>query len=135
MRSAKEFSSYDEMMRFERDQELYFIRYIKACEDPFKFYKQLFLETFHPKYRRIKKMYEEYAGGFWRDDHGYLCSNQCNLILDNISDGEVWIERDAIAIYSVYIRNVDDIYRFFPSEFTLANEYLRSMGRTSLWEH
>ena len=53
-----EFSSYDDMIKFEAERERFYLDFIGICNsfDPLriKFYKRLFLETFHPKYRRLK---------------------------------------------------------------------------------
>lgn len=69
-----EFSSYDDMIKFEAEREQFYLDFIGICDsfDPFriKFYKRLFLETFHPKYRHQKKLYDSYRGGWWRDSDG-----------------------------------------------------------------
>jgi len=62
-----EFSSYDEMVKFEAERERFYLDFIGICDsfDPLriKFYKRLFLETFHPKYRRQKKLYDIMVAG------------------------------------------------------------------------
>ena len=50
-----EFSSYEDMKKFEAEREQFYLDFLDICHsfDPFrfKFYKRLFLESFHPKYR------------------------------------------------------------------------------------
>lgn len=79
-----EFSTYEEMIKFEAERERYYLNFIHICDsfDPFrfKFYKQLFLETFHPKYRFKKKLYDGYYGGWGRDSEGHPCANSIQLI-------------------------------------------------------
>lgn len=104
-----EFSSYDDMIKFEAEREQFYLDFIGICDsfDPFriKFYKRLFLETFHPKYRHQKKLYDSYRGGWWRDSDGRPCANPIQLIdTDSVSDGEICIERDDRCIYAVYLK-------------------------------
>ena len=102
-----EFSSYDDMIKFEAERERFYLDFIDICNsfDPLriKFYKRLFLETFHPQYRRLKKLYNSYYGGWWRDSGGHPCANPIQHIdTDFVSDGEICIERDDRCIYAVY---------------------------------
>ncbi len=104
-----EFSSYDDMIKFEAERERFYLDFIGTCDsfDPLriKFYKRLFLEAFHPKYRSLKKLYDSYYGGWWRDSDGHPCANPIQLIdIDSVSDGEICIERDDRCIYAVYFK-------------------------------
>lgn len=102
----REFSSRDEMRRFEQEREDYLMEGIRLCDRSHlgAFYKQLFLETFHPKYRAIKNYYEDYRGGYWRDEHGYICAEHTgNIDIEKITDGEFCIIRDDDAIYDIYV--------------------------------
>lgn len=64
-----EFSSYEDMKKFEAEREQFYLDFLDICHsfDPFrfKFYKRLFLESFHPKYRSQKSytMVTTVAGG------------------------------------------------------------------------
>ena len=79
-----EFSSYEDMKKFEAEREQFYLDFLDICHsfDPFrfKFYKRLFLESFHPKYRSQKKLYDGYYGGWWRDSDGRPCANPIQLI-------------------------------------------------------
>lgn len=104
-----EFSSYEDMIKFEADREQFYLDFLSICDsyDPFrfKFYKRLFLETFCPKYRSQKKLYDNYYGGWWRDSDGHPCANLIQLIdIDSVSDGEICIERDDKCIHAVYMK-------------------------------
>lgn len=104
-----EFSSYEDMKKFEAEREQFYLDFLDICHsfDPFrfKFYKRLFLESFHPKYRSQKKLYDGYYGGWWRDSDGRPCTNPIQLIdIDSVSDGEICIERDDSCIYAVYLK-------------------------------
>ena len=111
-----EFSTYEEMIKFETERERYYLNFIHICDsfDPFrlKFYKQLFLETFHPKYRFKKKLYDGYYGGWWRDSEGHPCANPIQLIdIASINDGEICIERDDKCIYAIYLKENNSLIK------------------------
>ena len=65
-----EFSSYEDMKKFEAEREQFYLDFLDICHSfvpfRFKFYKRLFLESFHPKYRSQKKLYDGYYGGWWK---------------------------------------------------------------------
>ncbi|MGN0246510.1 MAG: hypothetical protein ACI4DK_11190 [Lachnospiraceae bacterium] len=101
-----EFDSREAMLQFENDREQYFLDWIARCNrrNLGEFYKYLFLEAFHPKYRAIKKMYEEYDGGWYRDEHGWICTKYIgNIDSSNLKDGDICVERDDNAIYNFYV--------------------------------
>lgn len=101
-----EFSSREEMLKFEREREQYLMHWISISNRGhlLEFYKLLILETFHPKYRAIKKKYEGYNGGWYRDKHGYPTSAYIWCIdQDRLSEGDICIERDDEAIYGVFM--------------------------------
>ena len=111
-----EFPTYEEMIKFETEREKYYLNFIHICDsfDPFrfKFYKQLFLETFHPKYRLRKKLYDGYYGGWWRDSEGHPCANPIQLIdIASINDGEICIERDDKCIYAIYLKENNSLIK------------------------
>lgn len=109
-----EFASREEMLRFERERELYLLDWIEISNRRHlgTFYKHLFLEALHPKYRAIKKMYEGYHGGWYRDEHGRPTSAHVWLIdTEKLFDGEICVERDDEAIYGVFIYNDGVMHR------------------------
>ena len=104
-----EFPSYEDMKRFEMKRERFYLDFLDICNsyDPlrFKFYKRVFLEAFHPKYRAQKKLYDGYYGGWWRDSDGHPCANPIQHIdVDSVSNGEICIERDDRYIYALYFK-------------------------------
>lgn len=104
-----EFPSYKDMMEFEKERENFYLDFLHICDsfDPFRvgFYKRLFLETFHPKYRSLRKLYDGYYGGWWRDEAGHPCAFPIQRIdIDAVSDGEICIERDDRCIYGFYLK-------------------------------
>lgn len=117
-----EFASYEDMVKFESDREKYYMDFIHLCDghnDPFRlrFYKRLFLDAFHPRYRAAKKLYDGYQGGYWRDDRGYLCAKRIDLIDERlIESGEICIERDGECIYAIYVKKDGALNRFTPEQ-------------------
>lgn len=91
----KEFESRDAMLEYEKEREQYYMEGISVCNRRhiFEFYKMLFLETFHPRYRAIKKEYDSYCGGWWRNDKGWPCADYIQEINPNqLCDGTVCLE-------------------------------------------
>lgn len=114
-----EFSSYEDMMKFEAEREKFYLDLIQICNsfDPFrlKFYKRLFIETFHPQYRSLKKMYDGYCGGWWRDNNGHPCAKHIHLIdIAVVPDGEICIECDNKYIYAVYAKKDGTLIKIDP---------------------
>ena len=108
----KEFTSREAMFVYEQERERYYMEGISICNRShiFAFYKMLFLETFHPKYRAIKKEYDNYCGGWWRNDKGWACAEHVQCIdPSKLCDGTVCLECDQYnnptAVY-VYKNNV-----------------------------
>ena len=89
-----EFSSRQEMLAYEKAREDYYTEYINAVErrQIGKFYKLWLREIFVPKYRKLKKEYDEYRGGWWRDEHGIVHAKSIWLVDTNkIADGTICI--------------------------------------------
>lgn len=132
-----EFASYEDMVRFEKEREKYYLDFIDLCNshDPFRiaFYKRLFLDAFHPRYRATKRMYDGYSGGFWRDDNGYLCARHIfDIDRKYINGGEICIERDDKCIYAVYVLKDDVFYRFTPEQLEAAYKQSSVLNKTIL---
>ena len=90
-----EFTSKEEMLAYETAREDYYLEFINAVERKHigKFYKLWFRELFIPKYRKLKKEYDEYIGGWWRDENGVIHTKNIWCIDTNkISNGTVCIE-------------------------------------------
>lgn len=104
--SFKEFTNREAMLQYEKEREQYYMDGISICNRHhiFEFYKMLFLETFHPKYRAIKKEYDNYSGGWWRNDKGWACADYIQAINPNqLYNGTICLEYyghdNPIAIY------------------------------------
>jgi hypothetical protein len=110
--SYKEFVSREAMLEYEKEREQYYMDGISICNRRhiFQFYKMLFLETFHPKHRAIKKEYDNYCGGWWRNDKGWACADyiQCidpSRLCDDTVCLEYYGQNHPIAVY-IYKNNV-----------------------------
>lgn len=85
-----EFASREEMLAYEKAREAYYMKFIKAgvCE----LYALWFKEIFIPKYRKLKKKYDSYFGGWYRNEKGFIHSNHIIFVdLDRVSDGDICI--------------------------------------------
>ena len=86
-----QFKNKEDLLKFEIEREEYYSNWFKrANNNLFEFYKLLFLETFHPKYRTIKKMYDNYNGGWYRGEDGIVYTTSLEYIED-IDPGTVVI--------------------------------------------
>ena len=90
-----EFNSKQEMLDYEKAREGYYAEFINAVENRQigKFYKLWLRELFIPKYRKLKKEYDEYNGGWWKDENGAIWAHSIRCIdTDKIVDGTICIE-------------------------------------------
>lgn len=86
------FASQKEMLAYEEQREKYYMEYIKA--NVFKLYKLLLRDIFVRKYRLLKKEYDNYIGGWYRDQVGIIHANHIWLIdIDKIKDDEICIDK------------------------------------------
>ena len=70
-----EFSSKEEMLRYEKEREAYYMESINAVNKGQigHFYWLWIKEIFVPKYRKLKKEYDNYHGdGWYRDEKGII---------------------------------------------------------------
>lgn len=109
---VKEFSSREDMMAYEDARENYLAsRMVHICGLG-NFYKYLFLDIFHPKYRKIMKEYESYYSGYWRDDYGHVWSI-CSLptLPDYIfKDGDIFVFQsryEPFSVLEIYVYKCD----------------------------
>lgn len=75
----RRFSSREAKQRFEQERELWIRQWIQDCSRPRvidgTFYRKLFQETFLPRHRARKNIYELYCGGWWEDEHDVAWSD------------------------------------------------------------
>lgn len=122
-----EFKSYEDVKRFEEERERYYLSFIGLCNsfDPFRvnFYKRIFLDAFHPKYRATKKMYDKYYGGWWRDKNGRPCAEHIGFIdSDCLTDGELCVERNDECIYAFYVFKRGVFHKILPDLLEVKDE-------------
>ena len=105
-----EFASREEMLAYEVAREAYYMQFLNT-KNAFEFYKLWLREIFDPKYRKLKKKYDDYYGGWYRDEEGIIHSIDVGLIdLDRIENGAICVD------------HVDRVYVFHN------NSWLRYQG-------
>jgi len=126
MEGYKQFDSREEMLAYEDRREKYYMKFLEG--GAIATYKQLFLDTFVPKRRALKKEYDGYFGGWYRDKFGYPCSTCVDCIdKDAIADGSICFQVDPFG----YRMNVY-VYRAVDRSFILVSQPITSKGE---WEH
>lgn len=105
-----EFKDRESLINFEREREKYFYNWHSICNRKhlLKFYIYSFLETFHPKYRAIKELYEGYNGGWYKNKNGIILTKHLSLIdTNNLREGdyccELGFDYDENNVQSIYI--------------------------------
>ena len=109
-----QFESREALINYEKEREEYFNNWFRTThKNLFEFYKMMFLETFHPKYKAIRKKYENYNGGWYRKNDKLIFATHIFVIDTNsLKDGDVccelgnnYDENDVQSIY-VYCKDV-----------------------------
>ena len=103
-----EFKNREEMIEFEEKRINYYLESINAIDQGriFTFYRLWLREIFVPKYRKLKKLYDSYSGGWYRDENGYIHASYPHLVeTNNLLDGEM-----LIADYGGFDNISSDIY-------------------------
>ena len=86
-----EFNSKEEMIAYEKDREEYYMQFLNA-KNTFEFYKLWFKEIFNKEYRELKKKYDGYCGGWYRDKDGVIHAvDVCFIDSDRVKNGEICI--------------------------------------------
>lgn len=90
-----EFSSKEEMLRYEQERENYYLESIHAINrgELGKFYWLWFREIFVPKYRKLKREYDNYSGdGWYRDERGIIHTRHIsNVEIKRLNNGTVCV--------------------------------------------
>ena len=111
------FKSREALINFEKEREEYYRNWFKISNrNLFEFYKLMFLETFHPKYRNKKKEYKNYNGGWYRREDGVVFTTHIHLIdTKDLKNGDVCCELESNYnennILSVYLYHKDMLIR------------------------
>lgn len=86
-----EFKSREEILAYEKEREDYYMQFLNA-KSVFELYKLWFREIFVPKYRKLKKKYDGYCGGWYRDKNGVVHTNSIDIVdSDKIECGTICI--------------------------------------------
>ena len=86
-----EFTSKEEMLAYEKVRENYYRNFLDA-RNTFGFYKLLFREIFVSKYRKLKKQYDDYCGGWYRDKDGIIHAlDICFVDKNRIKDEDILV--------------------------------------------
>lgn len=84
-----EFTSKEEMIAYEKAREDYYMEFLDA-KSTLEFYKLWLREIFVPKYRKLKKQYDSYRGGWYRDENGIIHALDIWFVdEDRIKDGDI----------------------------------------------
>jgi len=87
-----EFNSKEEMIAYETDRENYYMQFLNA-KNTFEFYKLWFKELFVKEYRELKKKYDGYCGGWYRDKDGIIHTENISCVdSDKVKNGDICIE-------------------------------------------
>lgn len=88
----KEFNSKEEMIAYEKDRENYYMQFLNV-KSTFEFYKLWLKEIFNKEYRELKKKYDGYCGGWYRDEDGVIHALDISCIdLGRIKNGDICID-------------------------------------------
>lgn len=78
-----QFENREELFKFERERKEYYDDWFWKTKTTIGFYKQWFLEIFNPKHRALKKKYDSYLGGWYKD--GNIIYTTCTSCLSDVS--------------------------------------------------
>lgn len=112
-----QFESREALINYEKEREEYYRNWFEISnKNLFEFYKLMFFETFHPKYRDIKKKYDNYNGGWYRKNNRLIFAT-CLFAIDtkNLNDGDMCCELgsdyDENDIQSIYVCHEDTLMK------------------------
>lgn len=87
-----EFNSKEEMIAYEKDREKYYMQFLNT-KNTFEFYKLWFKEVFTKEYKELKKKYDGYCGGWYRDVDDIIYAPDISCIdLGRIKNGDICID-------------------------------------------
>lgn len=108
-----QFKDREEMIEFEENRINYYLESINAIDQGriFTFYRLWLREIFVPKYKKLKKLYDSYTGGWYRDENGYIHTKAIEYVdIEDIKDGEIILVEDLdYNPYYVYVKNNNKI--------------------------
>ena len=124
-----EFKSKEEMLDYEKAREDYYLESIRAVNEGHigRFYYLWLREIFIPKYRKLKKEYDNYSGGWYKDENGFIHTKHISFVdLDTLEKGSICIEEDVENFKSIYVLGKEDDKIWY--QFTKQSlEYLEKM--------
>lgn len=87
-----EFNSEEEMIAYEKDREDYYIQFLNT-KNTFEFYRLCLKEIFNKEYRELKKKYDGYCGGWYRDENNIIHALDVSCIdLGKVKNGDICID-------------------------------------------
>ena len=92
-----QFKNREEMIEFEQKRTDYYMESIEAIQEGkiLTFYRLWLREIFVPKYRKLRKLYDSYIGGWYRDEDGYIHTKAIEFVDEEcINDGEIILVED-----------------------------------------
>ena len=88
-----EFNSKEEMIAYEREREKYYMQFLNT-KSTFEFYRLWIKEIFNKEYRELKKKYDGYCGGWYRDEDGIIHAlDICFVDKDRIKDEDILLTK------------------------------------------
>lgn len=91
-----QFENREALINYEKERDEYYKNWFKTSnKNLFEFYKLMFLETFHPKYRELKKKYENYDGGWYRKNNKIFTHYLFSIDTKDLNDGDICFELES----------------------------------------
>ena len=122
-----EFKNREEMIEFEEKRINYYLESINAIDQGriFTFYRLWLREIFIPKYRKLKKLYDSYSGGWYRDEEGYIHTKAIEFVNEEyLNNGEIiFIEDQDYNPYDLYCYCKDEFIEI--GDVNIAYKFLK----------
>lgn len=129
-----EFNSKEEMLAFECERERYYMESIDAIhENLFKFYFLWLRELIVPRYRKLKKIYDNYSGGYYKDEYGLIHAKHVAFVDNKHPHGTICIVEDDLVpeykeMYVMIDSGTDSYWTKMDKEFiTSVEERLKTL--------
>ena len=118
------------MLAFEWERERYYMKSIDAIhENLFKFYFLWLRELIVPRYRKLKKIYDNYSGGYYKDGYGLLHAKHVAFVDNKHPHGTICIvEDDLVPEYKEIYVMIDSCWTKIDKSFIISvEERLRTL--------
>lgn len=101
----REFESEEALIQFEKERQEYYIRQLDEIHrNRLNCYKHIIQEYLTSKGRQLRKLYDNYLGGYWKDANGYIYTHNIHLLVDDgrFKSGQLAIEKHGDLVTGVY---------------------------------